>query len=345
MPTDPEAIDALMRSLRSAGVLVTAYPDTNQNPCTIGVQGLEVERLIVHLRRITPQQSSGPIPSDHGRPSGEWHTQMVFDGARRGKGIKNTLRSEANAMTLLLGYARGEDGTLVYAAYDPQVHNSYSYSKSLQVQERTLILALTDGVAFQRRASGEIIVAFSEAQFPTYLEHARQFHTLSATELQSLERASQPVQPQPIDLPTSQVPRSRTISSISRFVRDRKFSRAIRTVYERCAICWLSFHPLLEGAHIIPVAEEGSTDTYDNGLGLCPTCHDLYDMGYVLVDGAGQVLVNASKLQASQASGELLDEAWLRSHIHPTIWQPESESHRPSPEKLGHIFTKRSTQA
>jgi hypothetical protein len=66
------------------------------------------------------------------------HAQMIFDGDKRGSGIRNELRFSDDAKTVLLGFYRTGDSDFVIAAYDPQRHREYAYSKSLQVKQQIL---------------------------------------------------------------------------------------------------------------------------------------------------------------------------------------------------------------
>ncbi len=338
MPTNEAVAAGLVAALQRAGFTITEQPDPDENPCRVGLSGAPPITLVVHSARLTPQRRGGPTPSTHGRPEGEWHMQMIFDGDQRGSGIRNHLRSTANGTILLLGYVESPDGR-VYAAYDPRRHQEYAYSKSLQVKEDTLDDAAEHGIAFQLRANGEVIVGFREEFFPWYLEQAAQYHTLRAPDLVAVrDAAERDIAGAPPTLAGAAGARERRVGIVSRVVRDRLFSRAVRSVYRCCATCGLRFPPVLQGAHIIPVTEPGSSDTYDNALGLCPLCHRLYDEGYILIDDQANITLNETKIAAE---GHPADVTRLRGWRRSTLWEPSRPEHRPSRQKLGQILRQR----
>jgi predicted restriction endonuclease len=176
------------------------------------------------------------------------------------------------------------------------------------------------------------------------------FHTLSepvAEEIAQEETTSSAVQQilkqavKPENLPEL-VPRERRqmITEIARYIRNFRFAQAIRAVYDRCAICGFQYDEILDAAHIIPVAESG-TDTYDNGLGLCPRCHRMFDKGFVLVDEAGKIYINPRYAEEYDQIGKAGSLQTLRETLREHIWQPEGEAQRPSPANLRRTFQAR----
>jgi len=75
------------------------------------------------------------------------------------------------------------------------------------------------------------------------------------------------------------------IVEVLRRVRERRFTSVLREVYhERCSLCGVGYRLkgrslALEGAHIIPVGEQGVLGDVRNGVLLCSNHHALYD-GY-----------------------------------------------------------------
>lgn len=98
---------------------------------------------------------------------------MIFDGDVRGRGVRNHLRSPSSGgETLLLGFKQHR-GARVLVAFEAGRHTDYPYSKSLQVKEQTLDAALGEPLATHQRKSGEVIFAFREEYFATYLRLVR----------------------------------------------------------------------------------------------------------------------------------------------------------------------------
>src|SRR5690606_27829909 len=97
--------------------------------------------------------------SDHHRPQGEMHFQLLFDGDRRGAGERNRLLLYDDTLTLLLGFYQFPDNAYVIAACDPQYHREYAYSASVQVKDWAIQRASEVGIAFYIKTSGETVVA------------------------------------------------------------------------------------------------------------------------------------------------------------------------------------------
>lgn len=356
MPLERAVANALIESMREAGWQLAKRlpPGDVSNPARFTFRRGEAERcFIIHARRLTPQWREGEEPSTHGRPPGEFHAQMIFDGDQRGAGVRNRLRQEEGALTLLMGYYLPED-EYIFAAYDPSRHMEYAYSKSLQIQQETLRRAEQYGIALQTRATGERIVAFRARFFPDYVDAFEDLHTVPETSL--AEEASVDMRPEvrAVLLPVEEVKpeaappeleprdRQRLVGTVTRLSRNAKFSAAIRGVYDRCAICGFQYGDMIEAAHIVPVSDPTSSDAYDNGLGLCPLCHKLYDKGYVLVDGDCRIHLHPrfrDKFEAQGKAGSLDD---LQSRLRERLWLPRDEMYRPSPERLSKVYEQRS---
>jgi hypothetical protein len=352
MPLERSVAVAIVDSMQETGwkSQTQLTPGDVDNPFRVHFRKEEQDlHLIVHARRLTPQKGKG---TDHHRPPGEFHAQMIFDGDRRGAGVRNYLRFEDGALTLLLGYYETQS-EYIFAAYDPTYHQEYAYSKSLQVKEQTLETAERDGIAFQTRTTGEEIVAFPAGNLPEYIDAFDNLHSLPH-ELLLEEYAGDDLDPAVLDaLRTPEtgdvkapslepLKRREIVTEVKRRYRNYKFRDAVRTVYECCAICGFQYGDVLDGAHIIPVSKPGSTDTYDNALGLCPRCHRMYDKGYILVDGQYNISLHPGHRQRfvrQDRAGSLFD---LESELRESLWLPQDEEYWPSPEKLQQIYEERS---
>ncbi len=345
MAFDREFAEALIKAMADAGWVATLPAEELPNPLDIAFFGHDTSRrLIIHARRITPQFSP---ESDHHRPPGELHTQMIFDGDQRGAGVRNYLRFAEGAETLLFGFYPTADSYVV-AAYDPERHHEYAYSKSLQVKQQTIDQALRMGIAFHLRESEETVVVFHLSEIAAYLNNAREFHNLTFSVVsEAIEESTSPIVRRVFDtrVDPDQLPllvaeeRKRAVAEVERYIRDHRFSQAIKSVYDRCAICGFQYDYVLDAAHIVPVSE-GGTDTYDNGLGLCPNCHRMFDNGLVLVDETGRIYINTHYTEKYDQMGLAGSLETLRSTLRETLWLPRDKKHHPSPENLRRTFEK-----
>jgi putative restriction endonuclease len=96
----------------------------------------------------------------------------------------------------------------------------------------------------------------------------------------------------------------------------------------RCAISGEKALPVLEAAHIKPVAE-GGQHRLDNGLLLRSDVHTLFDLGYITVTPAHRVLVAKRQLKDDFDNGE----PYCTFHDQ-AIHVPAHEPERPSAEFL-----------
>lgn len=345
MPIDVEFVAALVAVFQEQGWQVQAWDSRYPNPLRLRLQRQDQQQnLIVYARRVTRQRSD---TSSHNRPPGEMHMQMTFDDSQRGRGIRNRLQFEPDSVTVLWGFFEySEASEYLIAAFDPAQHAEYGYSKSIQVKYETLARAQRLGVTFQERSNGEVIVALPLTEVLTYLDEADSFHNTSLRVEAKQEAQLSPEGTRALDTREQAVPelhateRRRVIREVSQALRDARFSRAIRDVYERCAICGFQYDDVLDAAHIIPVSE-GGTDTYENGMGLCPTCHRMYDRGLVLVDENYMIHLNTDYAEEynQQGRADSLDD--LQQRLRTKLWLPTDEAHHPSRTSLQQVFHQR----
>lgn len=126
--------------------------------------------------------------------------------------------------------------------------------------------------------------------------------------------------------------RKKLVTQVSRYARDAGFRRNVLDAYEnRCAVTRTQLK-LVEAAHILPVASEGSSDHVSNGIGLSPTMHRAYDAGLIFLDEAYCMRLNKSKakeLQKQNLDGELNR---LCSFLDQSIHLPKQKTQHPDPE-------------
>ncbi|MEP7293587.1 MAG: HNH endonuclease [Chloroflexota bacterium] len=351
MELDRDFANELVRVMNANGWNTPSLPDKLPNPLDITFQheGVEIN-FIIYARKLTKQARDGSEPSDHGRPSGEFHMQMIFEGDKKGR--RGQLRFADNSYTLLWGFYKAGDDSII-AAYEPEKHRDYAYSTSLQVKQEFIEKAYSTGVAFQLKNNGETVVIFRLDAIEDYLEYQSDLHSADQVMLNEIfEEIETPlivknVLDQSVESkePPELVAQKRKIAlrMTARAIRSQRFKDGIMQIYDRCAICDFQYDYILDAAHIVPVTDtEYGTDTYANGLGLCPRCHRMFDKGFILVDETGTIHINphyAEEYQSQNRAGSL---EMLNQTLRKTIWLPEKEEYRPSPENLRKTFYERS---
>ena len=85
----------------------------------------------------------------------------------------------------------------------------------------------------------------------------------------------------------------------------------------------------MEGAHIIPVREEGSSDEVWNGIALCPNHHELFDGSAFVVGGDLRVRVDDSRVEYLEENGlaqgiEILTDYRNESIRQPYFWERDA---------------------
>ena len=226
MPTDSTFAHGLAKSLSAAGWQIGPVV-TSTNPLSLTLTGSQGQRtLLIHSMRLTPQRRTGPNPSQHNRPLGEWHGQMIFDGDKKGTRQRFQLRQQPDAVSLLVGFVERK-GTMLHVAYDPKKHQAYGYSNSLQVKEATLDEANRFGLALWKRATGEVLVAFREEFFPEYLQVMSNSHGLRAPDIALIQyviaRGA-----------AAKLPQNDIVRRAGAAIDDATFRRAVHAVHD----CW-----------------------------------------------------------------------------------------------------------
>jgi putative restriction endonuclease len=220
--------------------------------------------------------------SARGRPPGEFKIQLILPGqSRHGRG---TLEN-AGAYTALLGYSPDYG---VFVGWQASLYGSFAYSRNVQCREELLREARDTGwaVAAPRIVGGreEVRVAFTPGNLEHYLRKSfeadqerggAEGRWREAFFLANTPNATVRV-PAPRDLEEFVQARRERVAA-TRLARDGRFSALVKEQYgQSCALCGVQLD-IVEGAHIIPVREEGSADEVWNGVALCPNHHGLYD--------------------------------------------------------------------
>lgn len=235
----------------------------------------------------------------------------------------------ATERTLLLGW---HEELRVFVGFDISRHAGQSSSSpSIQVKEETLMHARDRGFAAYDRANGEVAIAFRPEFLVDYARQLTELHRPTAQAapfievLNDIGRAS--------DQDIHRVPeaaRREVLATIRRKYREQDFRFRVLGAYgHRCAMCGLQLS-LVEAAHIIPVASEGSTDETCNGVALCGLHHKAFDQGLVSFDEHYVIEVSAQRVAVLAEAGLLAGEQVFRTNLKQSILLPANPPDRPS---------------
>ena len=98
-------------------------------------------------------------------------------------------------------------------------------------------------------------------------------------------------------------PRRWAVTQTRRALRALDFSERVLSAYRnRCAMCGMQLR-LLDGAHILPVADPDSTDETANGVALCTLHHRAYDKGLVTFDTNHRIHLNENRFETLRLEG------------------------------------------
>ena len=198
-------------------------------------------------------------------------------------------------LTLLLGW---HEGFSVFVGFDITKHvGQDSGSPSIQVKEDTLLKAHKRAFAAYDRANGEIAIAFRPEFIVDYALNAARLHKHKGSNRGFLKLLNQVDTLSDADIKkVRNKERREIIATIKRKYREADFRYRVLTAYRnRCAMCGVQLD-LVEAAHILPVAADGSTDETSNGIALCSLHHDAFDKCLVAFDDRYKVEVSVSAL-------------------------------------------------
>jgi putative restriction endonuclease len=117
----------------------------------------------------------------------------------------------------------------------------------------------------------------------------------------------------------------------ARLHQQRFRLNVLRAYRERCAICALKQHDLVQAAHIIEDTEPLGIAAVINGLALCAIHHLAYDRNLLGIDPAGVVHISQGLLD--EVDGPMLREG-LQGFYGRTISVPRREQDRPDADRL-----------
>jgi putative restriction endonuclease len=244
------------------------------------------------------------------------------------------IESRRGEITLLLGW---DDRYGLFVGFDANQHlGPVASSPSIQVREDALTKASTGKYALHTRGTGEIAVCFKPEFLIQYIISCKEMHQaagdLKATEiLDSIGEQDSKVTDETIDSDVSW-PRQRTARELLAWSRNSSFRHRVISAYRAsCAFCGTQLK-LVEAAHIIPVAVEGSTDETSNGVALCSLHHRAFDKGLVSFKTDFQTEISESKLQELRASKLDSGFEWFAQSLRPVLLLPADKRDWPDSE-------------
>lgn len=219
--------------------------------------------------------------------------------------VSSPLPVNPDGYTVLMGYY---PDLSMFAGFDLQRHKTFSVgSPSVQVDIHTIHEALTNGLAFSVKDNDEIAVGIRPDQFLDYVVNSEALHTYG-TDTIALGLVTQAVSSAPIieqEITALPVDRQKTIASVTKLSRDANFRRKVLAAYEnRCAVTRYQLK-LVDAAHILPVAVEGSSDQVCNGIALSPTMHRAFDNGLIYLDEELNIKINEDSVANLEAQSLL----------------------------------------
>lgn len=210
-------------------------------------------------------------------------------------------------LTSIIGWSEQFE---VFVGWDSKFHqNRFTSSPSLQVREETIRRAQRSGLAAAHRHSGDVVVAFRRELLAAYCLNAPDIHEDPDGDV--VERlnylSSTPVE----NRPPEQESRKKVTRTVELNYRAWDFGRRVRAAYGGvCGLCGLGLK-LGEGAHIVPVAWEGSTDETKNGIYMCRIHHSAYDRQLLAVDSTYRVRVNWDLAETLLVDESEYSRKWL----------------------------------
>lgn len=193
------------------------------------------------------------------------------------------------------------------------------------------------------KGNKEIAVAFRPDFFVDYVRNIEDLHNFgeSAKDLEQLETVIQKTTEdddfQVNDKDIEQVSKKRKtiVQSVTKKVRQVGFQRRVLTAYShQCAFCSIQLN-LLDAAHIVPVAEEDSTDYTSNGIALCSLHHRAFDNALITINDKYETLVSQDKIKQLKAIGRDNGLENFIKNLRPMIALPPAITDRPHATFIG----------
>lgn len=210
---------------------------------------------------------------------------------------------------LLIGWS---DEFGVYVAWDANLHSDHAAQAMLSCYTTILENAQDEGYAAGTRNNNmhgviEKYIAFNSDFLETYITNIDVIFDMQDdfTIPEPGVDSSSPTSSNPPETYTEdEFQRRERTRTATEKVRDHRFKKRILEAYNgECAICRTSISSILQGAHIKPVADNGSDDI-TNGILLCANHHAMFDRNLLKINPDYSVTVT---------DPNALNEDWYQS--------------------------------
>lgn len=204
-----------------------------------------------------------------------------------------------------------------------------SASPSIQIKEEALAQAHQNAFARYQRQNNEIAVAFRPEFFVEYALSADSLHKggEAAKDLSLLNKLPYVTNTQ-IDA-IANVARQRIVARITRRYRAHDFRARVLGAYDhRCAFCGVQLN-LVDAAHIIPVADDSSTDETTNGIALCKSHHSAFDRNLLSFDQHYKIEISSDHTASLRVEDRLGGLSSFRKKLRPAIVMPNDRRDYP----------------
>lgn len=203
---------------------------------------------------------------------------------------------------LILGY---NETLEVFGGWDIRKHvGPVGYSASFQIRLENLEAATRFGFSPCEKDNQEIAIAFQPDFLVEYVRHLEELHDfgVSADDFNVLARVTErEAAPDDPEIDQVAAPRQKIVRSVLQTQRDSSFrERVLRAYNFKCAFSGIQLN-LVDAAHIVPVAIEGSTDQTSNGIALSKLHHKAYDAGLITFDENYRIHLNEEKFATMEA--------------------------------------------
>jgi putative restriction endonuclease len=320
-PTKPQLLERVEEGFRSGGWNFLYVSNPGDHPARYRVYR-DAAGIMVRVYIWNISHGGGAA-----RAADEYRIQVT--------GVpQNTFQPEIGGKTLILGWWANDE---IFAGFDYRRHSAHlGFSPSFQVGRAALQAAVTNRFAAHRKNTGELVITFQPDFIGTYAQNLEELHDTGAVPaevalLGRIATAPQGVAEAEITAGVAQ-PRRYAVTETRRALRALDFSARVLSAYgHRCAMCGVQLK-LLEGAHILPVAEPESTDETSNGVSLCVLHHRAYDRSLVTFGPDYAIQVSAKKVAELQAADKAGGLQRFRDNLREVIQVPAEQASRPKPE-------------
>ena len=316
----PQLNAKIVEAIQSGGWNVLYISAIGDSPFEIRIYGEdESYNLRIYIWNLT-----------HGgrtRSADEYRIQVKVTRFQQSAGYK----------TLVLGWS---DDLGVFGGFDVRRHSGrLGYSSSIQISLATLRRATLNGISAHDKGNDEVAVGFRPEFFAEYVRNLESLHDFgqSPRDLRTLETVienniASDTAPDESQVDQASAQRRNIIRTITQKARDVSFARRVLTAYgNQCVFCSVQLK-LIDAAHIIPVAEDGSTDQTSNGIAACPLHHRAYDHALITINPAYETLVSQKRVDYLRGIGfdGGMDE--FVNRLRPIIHVPPDVRDRPNKE-------------